>query len=69
MSMVTLVKINLACQVCGNNRFSLSEVHTDDAPVTCFDCGHELGTLGSLKAQVELAVMNSTNVRENQPAR
>ena len=53
------LNIDLSCKACGNNRFSFSEAHTDDAPVLCIDCGHRVGTLGSLKAMVEQAVLDS----------
>lgn len=53
------MNIELNCKICGNNRFSFSEAQTDEAPVRCADCGHEVGTLGSLKTLVEEAVMAS----------
>ena len=57
------VKIELTCQSCGENRFSLSDAETDDALVNCVECGHEVGTLGSLKSLVERAVMDSIRER------
>jgi len=53
------MKMELTCQVCGNNRFSFSDAQTDDGPVRCVDCGHQVGTLGSLKARVEEAVLKN----------
>ena len=59
------MKIALTCIACGENRFSFTEAKNDDAPVNCAECGHEVGTLGSLKALVERAVMDSVHQRES----
>lgn len=59
------VKIELTCQSCGENRFSLSDAKTDDALVNCVECGHEVGTLGSLKSLVDRAVAKSIRGRRS----
>jgi len=59
------LNIDLTCKACGNNRFSFSEAQTDDAPILCIDCGHRVGTLGSLKAMVEQAVLESVGRTES----
>lgn len=52
-----LVKIELACEVCGSNSFALEHADSDTSAVECRDCGHEIGTLGELKEQVACSVL------------
>ena len=52
------MRIEIACTACGRNRFSFPIADGDEAIVTCDDCGHVIGTLGSMKDQVERAVLN-----------
>jgi hypothetical protein len=61
------MKIELTCKSCGENRFSFPEGNDDDSPVNCVECGHALGTLGSLKVLIERAVMDSINQRQSPP--
>ena len=52
-----VMRIELNCAACGQNRFSITRGMKDDALVTCADCGHEIGTMGDLKARVAAEVM------------
>lgn len=51
------MRIELACAECGRNRFSFPPEGTDQDIVTCGDCGHEIGTLASLKDRVAKLVL------------
>lgn len=52
------MRIDIACSACGRNRFSFPIEEGDEAIVTCDDCGHVIGTLGSMKEKVERAVLD-----------
>ncbi|MGZ8311761.1 MAG: hypothetical protein ACXWUR_06810 [Allosphingosinicella sp.] len=62
------MKIELACKVCGNNRFALAQVTSDDALVRCDDCGHEIGSLRALKEEVARIVLSRAADRRVTPA-
>jgi predicted nucleic acid-binding Zn ribbon protein len=51
------MRIELNCAECGNNRFTIVRGMEDDAVVRCSDCGHQIGTMGELKARVAAEVM------------
>jgi len=51
------MKIELNCAECGENRFALDAAVTDACAVRCFECGHEVGTMGELKNMMALAVI------------
>lgn len=55
------MRIELACAECGRNRFSFPPSGTDSDIVKCEDCGHEIGTLASLKERVALMVLNQAS--------
>ena len=46
------MRIELACAECGSNRFSIDDAEHDTSRIYCKDCGHEIGTLGELKARI-----------------
>lgn len=46
------MRIELNCANCGGNRFDYPLVLTDNAVITCVDCGHEIGTVADLKDKV-----------------
>jgi hypothetical protein len=52
--------IELKCAVCGQNRFTIIRGMEDDAVVNCSDCGHEIGTMGDLKARIAAEVLRRT---------
>jgi hypothetical protein len=57
------MRIEMSCQDCGNNRFDFPEGgDDDDAHVTCADCGHLVGSMGSLKEAVATAVSTGNPV-------
>ena len=51
------LRIDLSCAECGSNRIDIPAEASDDRPVVCGDCGHVLGSIGEVKAQVEQAVL------------
>jgi ribosomal protein S27E len=51
------MRIELACAECGRNRFVFPDQGSDDAEVSCADCGHVVGTMGALKDAVAAAVI------------
>jgi len=51
------MRIELSWQVCGGNRFRYPHNGNGEKIVICEDCGHEVGTLNSLKDRVERAIM------------
>jgi len=51
------MRIELSCAICGSNRFSLDSSITDQSLIACEDCGHEIGTLASLKERVAEEVL------------
>ncbi len=55
------MRIELACKVCGKNRFAFPEGGGDEAVVACEDCGHVVGTMGDLKQAVAAAVVAGTH--------
>jgi DNA-directed RNA polymerase subunit RPC12/RpoP len=46
------MRIELSCAKCGGNHFDYPLVLTDDAEITCADCGHEIGTVADLQRKV-----------------
>lgn len=46
------MRVKLSCAVCGENNFSLDDAETDESPVLCRDCGHNVGSFGHVKALV-----------------
>ena len=60
------MRIDLACDVCRSNRFGFPEGGDEDAIVTCSDCGSAVGTLRSLREQIERAILSKR--KANGPA-
>lgn len=58
------MRINLQCESCGANRFKFPESGGDKAMILCDDCGHAVGTLGSLKAKVARAVLKKSAAKK-----
>jgi len=58
------MRIDLACNVCGKNRFVFPEGGGDDEIVSCEDCGHIVGSMGALKQAVAEAVVSNTRKPE-----
>jgi uncharacterized Zn finger protein len=56
------MRIELACAVCGKNRFAFPLGGDDGAVVSCEECGHVIGTMGELKQQVAEAVISRTRI-------
>ena len=54
------MRIELACAVCGKNRFAFPEKGGDEAIVACDDCGHVVGNMGELKQAFAEAVMTKS---------
>lgn len=54
------MRIELACEACGGNRFAFPE-GGEDAVVTCSDCGGSVGTLRALRKQIERALLSKRN--------
>jgi DNA-directed RNA polymerase subunit RPC12/RpoP len=52
------MRVELACSRCGRNRFTFPPEGTDSDVVKCGDCGHEIGTLASLKERVAMMVLD-----------
>lgn len=46
------MRIDLACQKCGKNRFDFPADGNDAGMITCVECGQPIGTLGEIKKQV-----------------
>ena len=57
------MKIDLACELCGGNRFAFPEGVDEDTLVTCSDCGGLVGTLRSLREQIERAILSKQKAR------
>jgi hypothetical protein len=51
------MRIELNCAECGKNRFNIGREADDDALICCYFCGHEIGTMGDLKARVAAEVL------------
>jgi len=51
------MRIELACAVCGENRFNLGHGAEDDSLILCDACGHVIGTLAELKERVAAEVL------------
>ena len=56
------MKVKMTCRECGNNRFNFPEGGGDDAQVSCAECGHLLGSMGTLKEAVATAVITGDPV-------
>ena len=54
------MRIELACAVCGKNRFAFPEGGGDQAVVACEDCGHIVGSMGDLKQAFAEAVITKS---------
>ena len=52
------MRIELACAVCGKNRFAFPQDGGDSAIVACEDCGHVVGSMAELKLAVAEAVIS-----------
>jgi len=52
------MRIDLACDVCRSNRFGFREGGDEDATVPCSDCGGAVGTLRSLREQIERTILS-----------
>jgi uncharacterized Zn finger protein len=61
------MRIEINCAVCGSNNFELADAHTDDCTVSCADCGHILGTMGELKAQLAEEVLRRSQKGASTP--
>lgn len=48
-----VLKIDLNCDDCSNDQFSIEEASRDDCVIICRGCGRRLGTLRQLKRQIE----------------
>jgi hypothetical protein len=55
--MPCLMRIELNCAVCGDNRFNLGDGVEGNAVICCDACGHRMGTLAELKERVAAEVM------------
>lgn len=55
------MRIDLACAVCGKNRFSLEGAEDDGSLIYCEECGHKIGTLGKLKERIAQEVLRRRN--------
>lgn len=54
------MRIELNCAECGKNRFNIGDQANDEAIIRCYFCGHEIGTMGDLKARVAAEVLKRT---------
>jgi len=64
------MKIEIKCARCGSNNFELADALTDNSAVSCADCGHDIGTMGELKAKLaELVVRRSRVARAREESR
>lgn len=54
------MRIELACAVCGKNRFAFPVAGGDDAIVACEDCGHVVGSMAELKQAFADAVITKS---------
>jgi len=61
------MRIEINCAVCGSNNFKLAHVQTDDCTVSCADCGHIIGTMGELKAQLAEEVLRRSQKGASTP--
>lgn len=59
-----LMRIELNCAMCGNNRFALDGEIADDCHVECADCGHKIGTMAELKQRVAAEVLKRSISRD-----
>ncbi|HVM23213.1 MAG TPA: hypothetical protein VM308_07955 [Sphingomicrobium sp.] len=57
------MRIELNCDQCGSNRFSIRRASSDDARIACEDCEHDIGTLAELKERVAAEVLRRRAVR------
>lgn len=48
-----VLKIDLSCNDCSDNQFSIEEASRDDCVIVCRGCSRRLGTLRQLKRQIE----------------
>ena len=51
------MRIELNCDECGENRFTIIQGMEDDAAVSCSECGHHIGTMAELKERVATEVL------------
>ena len=57
-----MLRIDLNCDGCGGNRFSLDQGNSDRSLVICEDCGREIGTMASLKAKMAEEVLRRSGL-------
>jgi ribosomal protein L34E len=57
------ININISCASCGGNRLTFPFEATVHEPVTCDDCGHQLGTMETVQRLVEEAVLELSQRR------
>lgn len=55
-----VVRIELSCQDCGQNRFDFPAGGNDQSEVVCAHCGHVIGTMAELKDAVATSVTHKT---------
>lgn len=46
------MKIELSCSKCGSSHFDYPFELTDDAPISCAQCGHGIGTVAELQQKL-----------------
>jgi hypothetical protein len=51
------MRIHLSCRACGGNSFAIDDAEGDASTIGCRECGHVIGTLGQVKAQVARQVL------------
>jgi hypothetical protein len=53
------VSVDLHCEKCGSSNISMPDLDADnDAPLTCNDCGEDLGSIGELREEVHKQMMD-----------
>ena len=52
------MRIDLNCQMCGGNRFSIQKYSENDTRIHCEDCEHDIGSLAELKERVAAEVLS-----------
>ena len=51
------MRIDIRCDKCGSNRFSIERAASDETRIKCEDCTHEIGSLAELKERVATEVL------------
>lgn len=52
------VSVEIHCEACGSANYSLPEGSGDRSPIRCNDCGASQGTVGELKAELMVQVID-----------